>query len=466
MNDNSHVVRKRILATISSAFMANTLFAATPHLTHFSQSSDYELLGNSVTQSFQSENTALQFKHSQHRFLGEENAENISSIHYSFGQPGRKYHAAFNHGANERNAVLGYSFADFTLSTIAGKSQSFVRDSGSFSNLSRFGLHGGNNIGFDFHGVGLDKKLKGGVHTQIGFAKLNSNFEGVESRGTRYFELSSSSSPFENLTGLYSRFSVIDRGDTQIGRSFEVGVNYKQAQFMLQGISTGNNKRLTRLRTQFTVNHASNITFDLSHARDPLHFNESRYTALISFQHIFGTKSQIAFGLKEDEAAATKGKKSRINRPVLIGAGVVAGVAIASSGSDSTDSSMRTQAETDAAFAVLNRINPTSVAQNREFGGWIYRNQDNTYGSSTPVRGEAASLTLPNPAASTPAGSRVTASYHTHAAFDPRFDNENFSPTDISTDNRLGIGGYLATPGGTFQYHFGNNIQLLGRIAN
>ena len=186
---------------------------------------------------------------------------------------------------------------------------------------------------------------------------------------------------------------------------------------------------------------------------------------MISFQHLFGAKPQIAFGLKEDEPAV-KGKKSRINRPLLIGGVVVAAVALASSGSDSSDSSVRTQAETDAAFAVLNRINPVSVRENREFGGWVYRNQDNTYGSSNPVRGGPASVILPNPATSTPPGSTITASYHTHAAFDPRFDNENFSPTDISTDNRLGIGGYLGTPGGTFQYHFGNDIQLLGRIAN
>lgn len=351
------------------------------------------------------------------------------------------------------------------MSTIAGNSQSFVRDAGSFSNVSRFGLHGGNNIGFDFHGAGLDAKLKDGVHAQIGFAKLNSDFDGVESRGTSYFELSSSDSPLENFSGLYSRFSVIDHGDTQVGQSLEAGFNYKQAQFMLQGIATDNNKRLTRFRTQFAVNHASSIAFDLSHARDPLHFNEGRYTALISFQHVFGAKPQIAFGLKEDEAAV-KGKKSRINRPVLIGAGVVAGVALASSGSSDSDSSVRSQSETDVAFAVLNRINPVSVEQNREFGGWVYRNQDNTFGSSTPVRGGPASVTLPSPASSTPAGSRVTASYHTHAAFDPRFDNENFSPQDISSDNRLGIGGYLAIPGGTFQYHFGGNIQLLGTVAN
>ena len=222
---------------------------------------------------------------------------------------------------------------------------------------------------------------------------------------------------------------------------------------------------MTRFRTQFALNNATQLAFDLSQTRDPSHFDESRYTSLISIQHLIGVKPKTYFGLKEDESAV-KSKKARINRPILIGAGVVAGAALISSGSDSTDESSRSQNEIDAAFAVLNEINPTSVRENLEYGGWVYRNQDNTFGSSAPVRGQAASVTLPSPSSSTPAGSTVTASYHTHAGFDPRYDNENFSPQDIFADNSLGIGGYLATPAGSFQYHFGNNIQVLGRVAN
>jgi len=66
-----------------------------------------------------------------------------------------------------------------------------------------------------------------------------------------------------------------------------------------------------------------------------------------------------------------------------------------------------------------------------------------------------------------PAGGRATATYHTHAAFDPRFDNENFSPQDLESDRQLGVDGYLGTPGGQFKFHNVTTgaIQTLGRLA-
>ena len=64
MNDNSHVVSRAVLATISSLFMSSVVFAAPDQISTFSQSSEYGLLGTSLTQSFQSERTVLQFKHS------------------------------------------------------------------------------------------------------------------------------------------------------------------------------------------------------------------------------------------------------------------------------------------------------------------------------------------------------------------------------------------------------------------
>ena len=67
-----------------------------------------------------------------------------------------------------------------------------------------------------------------------------------------------------------------------------------------------------------------------------------------------------------------------------------------------------------------------------------------------------------------PAGSLATATYHTHAAFDTRFDNENFSPTDLEGDRSLNLDGYLGTPGGQFKYHEVSTgaISTLGNINN
>ena len=63
---------------------------------------------------------------------------------------------------------------------------------------------------------------------------------------------------------------------------------------------------------------------------------------------------------------------------------------------------------------------------------------------------------------------RATASYHTHGAFDPRYDSENFSTVDIAMNNNWRTDGYLATPAGYFKYHnyLTGIVTTLGRVAN
>ena len=118
---------------------------------------------------------------------------------------------------------------------------------------------------------------------------------------------------------------------------------------------------------------------------------------------------------------------------------------------DRDDNTMRFSQQNDAAFDVLNRVNPLSVAENREYGGFVVINPDGSYSPTDTVTGDATSVSIPF--SLVPAGSTATASVHTHAAFDPRFDNENFSNTDLESDRNSMLDGYLATPGGQFKYH-------------
>ncbi len=444
------------------------VFLSAPSLANagFLQETEYSVLGSSLVSSFEGASSSLELKQSKHKFFNESSSgASLTSLHYRKSFAGNDLHFGFSQSDSEKHTVLGYSLGRFTLSAMQGESESFVRDAGSFQGVDRFGFHGGIDIGFTFKGAGLDARLTNDLHAQIGFAKLESNFSGLEDRSVQYLEFSSANN-WQGLSGLYGRMSFIDRGAVEIGQAIEAGFSYDRSAYMLQAMKVDGNKELLRFRTQFAVNDATNLVFDLSHTKDPQNFDETSYTSLFSIQHLIGKKPASYHSLKEENGKAGQKKKSKVSRPLIIGASVVAVAAIASSGSDSNDSSTRSQSEREAAFIVLNGINPTSVRENREYGGWVYRNQDNTYGSSNPVRGEAASVTLPNPETSTPSGSRITASYHTHAGFDPRFDNENFSPQDIRSDIALGIGGYLATPGGSFQYHFGGNIQVLGTVAN
>ena len=66
-------------------------------------------------------------------------------------------------------------------------------------------------------------------------------------------------------------------------------------------------------------------------------------------------------------------------------------------------------------MAALNEGNSPSIAQNREFGGLIYRNADGTYGYTEPSPGTGASFDPTS--VSAPAGATVVGDYHTHADY-------------------------------------------------
>ena len=112
--------------------------------------------------------------------------------------------------------------------------------------------------------------------------------------------------------------------------------------------------------------------------------------------------------------------------------------------------------------------NEPQTAQNLEYGGYVYRNPDGSYSSTKPVRGTPSSVLIPPISQIVPGSSVARAAYHTHAGPDPRFDNENFSPADISVNIAFGLDGYLGTPAGAFKFHdiSAGSITTLGKIAN
>ena len=151
----------------------------------------------------------------------------------------------------------------------------------------------------------------------------------------------------------------------------------------------------------------------------------------------------------------------------LLAAGAVGIALVASSGSDSTDSRLRYSTQNEAAYNVVNGINPTSVAQNLEYGGWVYRNPDATFSADEPKKGTVDKVNLGSPL-NVPSGTTTTASYHTHGAFDPIYDNEHFSAVDVTMNNTWGVDGYLGTPAGYLKYHHyvTGIITTIGTIAN
>lgn len=82
----------------------------------------------------------------------------------------------------------------------------------------------------------------------------------------------------------------------------------------------------------------------------------------------------------------------------------------------------------EAAGQALQDINPTSIAQNREFGGMVYQNSDGTYSYNAPWRG-GSDWVICN---IRPFFRKKVADYHTHGYDPPDSDiGEDFSPEDI-----------------------------------
>jgi RHS repeat-associated protein len=112
-------------------------------------------------------------------------------------------------------------------------------------------------------------------------------------------------------------------------------------------------------------------------------------------------------------------------------------------------------------------INPTSIVNNREYGGVIYQKPDGSFTYTEPRPGSEAGVTIPF-------GSSPPASgwYHTHGGDDPAYDGENFSSADKGISDRREIPGYLGTPRGKIKEYTprpgtprGGRVRELSRKA-
>ena len=101
----------------------------------------------------------------------------------------------------------------------------------------------------------------------------------------------------------------------------------------------------------------------------------------------------------------------------------------------------------DAALAALAEYNPISIRTNTELTGAVYKIPFGGYIYLSPRHNGASGDD------NTPICAFCSAFYHTHAAFDPRFDNENFSPEDRAFAGSYGVPIYLATPSGAVKVY-------------
>ncbi len=109
--------------------------------------------------------------------------------------------------------------------------------------------------------------------------------------------------------------------------------------------------------------------------------------------------------------------------------------------------------EMAAAKQILSDLQATSFKNNREYCGVLLRRPDGTLISSKAYRGTKARCRVKR----IPQGATVAASYHTHGAYLPGYDNEVPSLLDLEVEMDWGIDGYVSTPGGRFWHVDGRN---------
>ena len=103
------------------------------------------------------------------------------------------------------------------------------------------------------------------------------------------------------------------------------------------------------------------------------------------------------------------------------------------------------------AEAVLMEAQALSLANNREYCGYIAFNAADKLQFTAPIRGDIESCEPPV----VPDSWELIASYHTHGALDPNDPDVSFelpSSGDLESDSDEGVDGYLSTPGGRFWF--------------
>lgn len=101
------------------------------------------------------------------------------------------------------------------------------------------------------------------------------------------------------------------------------------------------------------------------------------------------------------------------------------------------------------AAAIFDRIQPRSIADNREYCGYIGVNGAGKLAATGPHRGRRDSCEPDEP----PHEFEILASYHTHGAYTQEADTEVPSLEDLAGDIEEGIDGYIATPGGRLWFN-------------
>ena len=348
------------------------------------------------------------------------------------------------------------SAGSWLVGVSAGQGKNFVKSNQAFTGVNPYFVHGGSATKFNFYGANAGYNFNNKALTYVGSSTIQS--DRLEDRQANYIGIE---------TGAFSATLMnFKRGNQTIGKGIDFGTRIDKYRLGYRQISreNGAHSKTVSIEMPTSLVRAGKFGFAVESVNNPVYREQDDLSFMLTFSGEWGKRKPL-FRLDEGEEETVE--STGINKMAVIGVGVVAGAVIASSGSSSKDNNEAFTAagQTEAARRILNEVNPLSVAENREYGGLIFRNPDGSYSNTEPVTGDNDSVLIPF---AVPAGTQRVALFHTHAAFDPRYDNENFSPTDINSANRANLDSYLGTPAGAFKLYDVSvrRVFLLGTINN
>lgn len=368
-----------------------------------------------------------------------------------------------NYSDGEYSAALGYREKGVTVSAMAGSGKQYARIADGYAGLDPYLFHGGNGLSYDFVGAALDVAVSKHSHIQFGYADVGSKL--LEARRTQYIEWATNR--------YFVRGSYFQRGQQGLGYGLDAGFYVGGMQVAYQALELDDDKSMHRVRFHYKQNNDKQYWVDLSNQSNALFEAKDDYRVMFSMRlKLGGNKASSNYsssGERKDSYDSAWGSSSnRLYRSNVVDSTAAAGAVAASSGNEGQDRSKRALDQHGAAHNRLDQVNPVSVSENREYGGYVYQNQDGSFASTDAIAGQFDSITLPHPKSVIPHGTRGTASYHTHSAPNPNYNAETFSDADIHADQVQNINGYLGTPHGALMYHevATGNVSRIGSVQH
>lgn len=365
-------------------------------------------------------------------------------IEQPFSEYGSLHYGALS-APDEQHYYGGLSIGESTISAFQAEANTLSQANNAlYPELDQTFFYGGTRADFQVQGLAADFSLNGEWRTQIASSQVTA--ASVEARYGHYIGL--------QRGGVELGGFQLSRGSKGVGHGLNLAIDMGRFELAYQAIDSEFDASVQRLALQWQANPRWELTLALERARNDL------FTAVNDDQILFSVER--FFGVTENP------QERGFSKVVGLGVGVGLAAAAVSSGSSDRDGAPRFLARDEAAAEILNEINPVSVEENREHGGWIYLNADNSFSYTEPVAGTSGSVNIGSPFNSVPEGTLANASYHTHGGPDLRYINEQFSPQDLFFNRLYQLDGYLGTPAGFMKLHdvSTEQIRVLGVINN